>query len=34
MNLIAAEGYKVAKAHFLKIRKTGELWISMKDVGD
>ena len=34
MNLIAAEGYKVAKVHFLKIRKTGELWISMKDVGD
>ena len=34
MNLISAEGYKNAKVHFLKIRKTGELWISIKDVGD
>ena len=23
-----------AGAHFLKIKKTGELWVSMKDVGD
>ena len=34
MNLISAEGYKNAKVHFSKIRKIGELWISMKDVGD
>ena len=34
MNLISAEGYKKAKVHFLKIRKTNELWISMKNVGD
>ena len=34
MNLISANGYKNAKVHFLKIRKTGELWVSMKDVGD
>ena len=34
MNPISAEGYKNAKVHFLKIRKTGELWISIKDVGD
>ena len=34
MNLISANGYKNAKVHFLKIRKTGELWISIKDVGD
>ena len=34
MNLISAKGYKNAKVHFLKIRKTGELWVSMKDVGD
>ena len=34
MNLISANGYKKAKFHFLKIRKTGELWISIKNVGD
>ena len=34
MNLISAEGYKNAKAHFLKIRKTGKIWVSMKDVVD
>ena len=34
MNLISAEGYKNAKVHFLKIRKTGKIWVSMKDVGD
>ena len=34
MNLISAERYKNAKVNFLKIRKTGELWISLKDVGD
>ena len=34
MNLISAKEYKKAKVHFLKIRKTGELWINMEDVGD
>ena len=34
MNLISAERYKNAKVRFLKIRNTGKLWISIKDVGD
>ena len=34
MDLISAKGYKNAVVNFLKIRKTGELWISIKDVGD
>ena len=34
MNLISGKGYKKAKVHFLKIRKTDELWVSMKNVGD
>ena len=34
MNLISAEGYKNAGVYFLKIRKTDELWMNMKDVGD
>ena len=34
MNLISAEGYKNAKVHFFKIKKTGELWENMKNVGD
>ena len=34
MNLISAKGYKKAKVHFLKIRTTDELWVSMKNVGD
>ena len=34
MNLISAERYKNAKVHFLKIGETGEIWVSMKDVGD
>ena len=33
MYLISAEGYKNAKVDFLTIKKTGEIWISMKDVG-
>ena len=33
MYLISAEGYKNADVHFLKVRKTGEIWLSMKDVG-
>ena len=34
MDLISAKGYKNAGVNFLEIRKTGELWISIKDVGD
>ena len=34
MYLISAQGYTNAKVQFLKIRKTGELWISIKDIGD
>ena len=34
MYLISAQGYTNAKVHFLKIRKTGELWVSIKDIGD
>ena len=33
MYLISAEGYKNANVYCLKIRKTGEIWVSMKDVG-
>ena len=32
MYLISAEGYKNDGAHFLRVRKTGEIWSSMKDV--
>ena len=31
MYLISAEGYRNANAHFLKIRKTDENWVSIKD---
>ena len=34
MYLISAEGYKKAGVHILKIRKTNEIWWSMKDVGN
>ena len=34
MYLISAQGHTNAKVHFLKITKTGELWISIKDIGD
>ena len=33
MYLISAEAYKNADVHFLKVRKTNEIWASMKDVG-
>ena len=33
MHLISAEGYTNAGVCFLKIRKTDEIWASMKDVG-
>ena len=32
MYLLSDEGYKNAGAHFLRVRKTGEIWSSMKDV--
>ena len=32
MYLISAEGYENAGVHFLRVRKTGEIWSSMKDV--
>ena len=32
MYLISAEGYKIAGVHFLRVRKTGEVWPSMKDL--
>ena len=34
MNLIPAKGYTNAKVHFLEIKKTGEIWVSIKDIGD
>ena len=34
MYLISSEGYKNANVHWLKIKKSGEIWVSMKDVGD
>ena len=34
MNLILAKGYRNAGVNLLKIRKTDELWIRIKDVGD
>ena len=33
MYLISAEGYKNADVRFLKVRKSNEIWASMKDVG-
>ena len=33
MYLISAEGYKNASVYYLRIKKTGETWVSMKDVG-
>ena len=33
MYLISAEGYRNAGVHFLKTRKTYEIWVSMKDSG-
>ena len=34
MYLISVEGYKNASVHSLRIEKTGELWVNMKNVGD
>ena len=33
MYLISAEEYKDANVAFLTIKKTSEIWVSMKDVG-
>ena len=33
MYLISAKGYKNTGIHFLKVRKTGGIWSSMKDSG-
>ena len=33
MYLISAEGYKNASVYCLRIKKTGETWVSMKDAG-
>ena len=33
MYLISPEGYKNANFGFLTIKKSGEIWVSMKDVG-
>ena len=33
MYLISTEGYKNANVEFLTIKKTSEIWVSMKDVG-
>ena len=34
MYLISVEAYKNAGVHCLRIEKTGELWVNMKNVGD
>ena len=33
MYLISAVGYKNGGVQFLRVRKTGEIWASMKDAG-
>ena len=33
MYLISAEGYRNTNVHFLKIKKTDEIWVSMKNSG-
>ena len=33
MYFISAEGYKNANVAFLIIKRTSEIWVSMKDVG-
>ena len=34
MYLISAERYKNASTHFLRVRKTGKIWTSMKNMQD
>ena len=33
MYLLSAQRYTNASVNILKIRKTGEIWVSMKDIG-
>ena len=33
MYIISAEGYKNAGVHCIKVRKTDEIWVNMKDSG-
>ena len=32
MHLISGKGYKNTSVHFLRVKKTGGIWSSMKDV--
>ena len=34
MYLISAEEYKKSDVHVLRVGKTGQIWVSMKDVHD
>ena len=34
MSLISSEGYKNAGVFLFNNKKTGEIWVSIKDVGD
>ena len=34
MYILSAERYKNAKVDFLRVRKTDEIWVSMKNVHD
>ena len=34
MYLLSAQRYTNASVNILKIRKTGEIWVSMKDIAD
>ena len=34
MYLISTKRYQNAKVNHLRIRKTGEIWVSMKDIGN
>ena len=33
MHLISAKGYTNAKYNFLRVKKTGEIWVIMKNNG-
>ena len=33
MYLIPAEGHKNASVHLLKVKRTGEIWPNMKNIG-
>ena len=34
MYLISTQGHTNVNVHHLRIRKTGEIWVSMKDIGN